>query len=347
MIVKHVVTVLISVALIVASASGTRADEERYIGSGSSRARAVAMGGAYAAAQDGFSAGLYNPGAFVAEQAVDGSRLRWMLNPLALPIGLYDYRDRDRYWSCDDELTAAEALESAAMTVKGLTLNTEYVDVGLCLWEEILSYGAGSNRSGRLFTVEGLSRGMFHSAFANFKIAPTVSIGLSGMLYRIREDGKTSSSGGYSFGVLLEPAPRLLVGLSYMVMPDVATDARMVLEDIASETAIAGLSYHPDDRTIFTMDLRAVNKDDLATSRQIHTGLERRLADRFAVRAGYYRKKDTQDDVLSFGVGILPRWSANDGIDTAALSDIVSYTLVLEENGTRRRWHIVSMACRF
>ena len=347
MTVKHVVTAVIGLMLTVAPTSGIRADEGRYITSGTSRARAIAMGGAYVAAQDGNGAGLYNPGAFFAEREAGGPRLRWMLNPVPFSVGLYDYRDRDRYWSVDDGLSAAEVLESASMTLKGLTLDTEYFDVGLCLWEEVLSDKTGVNGSGRMFSVEGLSRGTFHTAFANIRVAPTISIGLSGMLYRFRGDGKTTTSGGYSFGVLLAPAPRLHVGLSYMVLPDAATDARMVLEDIENETAIAGLSYHLDDRTVVAIDLRAVNKDDHATSRQIHTGLERRFAGRFAVRAGYYRKKDTQDDVISIGVGILPRWSGSDGSNSAVLSDIVSYTLVLEENGTRRRWHIVSLVCRF
>ncbi len=317
---------------------------DRYLATGTVRVRALAMGGAYTAVRDDFAAGLYNPGAFIVSREAGERRLHVYLNPVAAPVAFYDFGDRDNLWRRDGELTTDEALESLAMVVKGVTWSTAALDLGVGLWEE--GFAGRVRDGGRFLTVEGLTRRVFHSVYANVKVAPTVSLGLTGTLYRMRDGGETVTSGGYTFGVLLAPNPGLDVGIAFSQMPEEARDARMPLEDIEHGSATAGLAYHPDDRTMFSIDLRAVNKEDLPTSREIHTGIERRVGDRIALRAGYFRKKETKNDVVSLGIGVLPFWPRTPKYRHASRQDILSYTLVLEEDGFKRRWHILSLMYR-
>ena len=197
-----------------------------------------------------------------------------------------------------------------------------------------------------MLSFEGLSQRSFNSVFADFKIAPAVSLGFSGTAYSGRENGETKVRNGYAFGVLLTPNPRLNVGIVYNELPKAFADARLGLESIENQTATGGISYRPNDNTVLSIDLRTVNKEDLPTSREIHAGLERRFFERLALRAGYYRQKEMKSDVMSFGIGILPRWERLSKYASTTRNDIMSYTMVVEEMSFTRRWHVLSLLIR-
>ena len=97
----------------------------------------------------------------------------------------------------------------------------------------------------------------------------------------------------------------------------------------------------------FSIDLRNLNKDDRRSSREIHTGIERTIAGRIALRAGYFRKKETNHDVFSFGIGILPLWDRITKYRNSARSDMITYTLVVDQNRTRSNWHLFSFLLRY
>ena len=152
---------------------------------------------------------------------------------------------------------------------------------------------------------------------------------------------------GIFTGVMFNPNPKFKVGITYNNLPNELKDARFGLENIEDETITSGVSFYPDKKTVLTMDLRNLNKEEVDTSREIHTGIERTIFDRVALRGGYYRKKSTKDDVVSCGIGILPAWQKITKYTTASRNDLLSYTFILEENGTTRRWHIFSLLLRF
>jgi len=320
--------------------------ENRFLTTGLTRARALAMGSAYHSLEDEFSAGFYNPGAFKLNTTRYERNFKLFFNPLAPVIGLYDYSNYNLDYVEDNKLTFGEALLSVGMFFKGIGITTPVVDMGIGIDEEVIDWSPQNTSSGHVFSVEGLTKCSFHSVFMNVKIAPPVSVGISGTLYSSRANNKTTFKGGYTCGVLLTPNPKMNVGIVYNKIPDVFSKARFSLECIEDETVTSGISYFPDNKTVLSMDLRAVNKENLPTSREIHTGIERRFGERIALRAGYYRKKATKNDILSFGIGILPYWEKISKFSNFVRSDLISYTLIIEENSSTRRWHILSLLLR-
>lgn len=327
--------------------SSALAADNHYCTLGTARARAIAMGSAYHSLEDDFSAGFYNPGAFKFNATADERRFRIFFNPVAPMVALYDFSQYDFDFAQDDKLSFGEALLSASLFLKGITFTTPVLDFGLGLGEEVIDYLPSGRYTKRMFSIEGLTRCSFHSAFINVKVAPPVSLGVTGTLYTSRINGKNNLKSGYTFGVLLTPNPKLSVGIVYNQIPDDFSKARMALEDIENGSVTSGISYHPDRKTVFSLDLRTVNKEDQLTSREIHAGFERCLAERIALRAGYYRKKATKNDVFSFGIGILPVWEKISKYSNSTRNDILSYSLIMEESSFKRRWHVVSLLLRF
>jgi len=323
------------------------AETNRFVTSGTVRARALAMGSAYHSIQDDFSAGFFNPGAFRLNATKNERRFRLFFNPAAAATAFYDFSRYDVDFEEDIRLTLGEALLSLSLLLKGVVFTTPVVDIGLGLGEEVVDCPEQSNRNGRIYTVKGLTRCSFHSAFVNIKIASPVSMGVTGTLYNSRIDGENNIKGGYTFGVLLTPNPKMDVGIVYNKIPDDFARARMGLECIEDGTATGGISYYPENNTVVTIDLRTVNKEDQLTSREIHAGIERCFMERIALRAGYYRKKATKNDVISFGVGVLPNWERIGKFSRSMRNDIVSYSLIMEEGSVKKRWHVLSLLLRF
>lgn len=326
----------------------SEANNLRFLTSNISRARSLAMGSAYHSLIDDFSGGLYNPGAFRLNNSRGERKFRFFFNPAGMSVAFYDYSKYDIDFVEDNKLTASEGLLSASMILKGVVFTTQLLDCGINLGEEIIEAGDKPLKFGeRFYSIERHTHGSYNSAFVNFKIATTVSLGMTGTLYKSRTEGKTSYKGGYTLGVLLNPNPKLNVGIAYNDIPDEFSMARFVLESIEGETVTGGISYYPDEKTVVSIDLRNLNKEDKHASREIHTGLERLFWRRIALRAGYYRKKLTDNDVYSFGIGILPTWEKISKFANSTRSDILSYTIITEENGFKYRWHVFSLLLRY
>ncbi|MFC1541341.1 hypothetical protein ACFL50_02690 [Candidatus Latescibacterota bacterium] len=321
-------------------------DQNSYISVSISRARALAMGSAYHSLVDDFSSGLYNPGAFRLNSTREEKNFRLFFNPVGMSMALYDYSKYNRDYDRDDKLTLSEGLAAASMIIKGAVYTTPLLDFGINLGEEIISDNIIMKQKNRFFSAENFAYCSLNSAYVNFKIASAVSLGLTSTLYNSRTDGKTLKKGGYTFGVLLKPNPKLNVGIVYHEIPEEFSSARFPIESIENETVTSGVSYYPDENTVFSIDLRNLNKEDKFASREIHTGLERCIGKRLALRAGYYRKKQTQNDVYSFGIGILPFWGKISKYVNSSRNDIFSYSLIIEENGYTRRWHVFSLLLR-
>ena len=320
--------------------------ETSYVTSGTLRARALAMGSAYFSIEDDFSAGLYNPGAFRINATRSERPYRIFFNPLTTGVGLYNLSRYDREYEVDDKLTFEEALWSISTVIKGAVYSTSIIDMGFSLNEEIIDQKAGVENK-RFFSIEQLSQNSFHTAFVNLKIAPSVSFGIAGSIYNTYSDDKNTYKAGHTFGVMLNPNPKMKVGIAYNFFPTSSSNARYSLESLENETVTSGVSYYPDNKTVLSLDLRNLNKEDKNTTREIHTGFERRFSGRVALRGGYYRKKSTKDDVISLGIGILPNWEKLSKYATSTRNDVLSYTVIFEENGYKNRWHVFSLLLRY
>ncbi|MCE5251595.1 hypothetical protein LLG96_15405 [bacterium] len=323
------------------------ASDSSYITSGTIRARALAMGSAYFSVEDDFSSGLYNPGTFRVNATRAERPFRLFFNPVLIGTGLYDLSEYDLDFKKDDELTTEEMLLTAATMLKGAVYSTPFLDMGVALWEEVITTEADGAANRHFFSIENLAKNSFHSAFMNIKIASSVSIGVAGTLYNQRENGKYKFMSGHTFGVMLNPNPKLKVGITYNFFPEDFYGARFGLESLENETVTGGISYYPDKNTVLSIDLRNLNKEDKSTSREIHAGFEKQFAGILALRAGYYRKKTTQNDVLSFGVGLLPKWEKISKFATSSRNDRLSYTVIFEEDGFKRSWHVFSLLLRY
>jgi len=336
-----------SLACLLARAGNAVTDESIFLASGTARARALAMGSAYCSLEDDLSSGLYNPASLCVNAARAERKFRIFFNPAGSVSAFNDYSRYDLDYREDRGLSETEILQAASMLVKGAVFTAPEVDIGFVFHEPAVRGDLSGTLRKRFFTVEDVTRESFHSAVVKVKIAPTVSLGLAGSLYRTREQGKMEYRSGHAFGVLIDPTPKMKVGLTYMQMPDEAPDSRMELERFDSGAITGGVSYYPDRETALSIDVRNMNRDDRGASREIHAGAERIFAKRAAFRLGYFRKKDTSDDVYSFGLGILPAWERISKYRYSARYDLFSYSFVLEEGNSSRHWHVLSLLLRY
>ena len=341
------VRIIASLLLILTTVKPAVATNRTFITSGSVRGRALALGGAYYSLEDDLSAGFYNPGAFRVNATRSERTFRVFLNPIGAATGVYDLMKYDLDHTEDNAFTGREALRIIGTALKGAVLSTPAFDVGFGLSEEVIPTSINNMSGKRFFSYEQLGKNSFHSMFLNLKIAPTVSVGASTTAYTWRENDKDNHRAGHSIGVLLNPNPKLKVGLTYSNFPNKISNVRMGIESVDDETVTSGVSYYPDNNTVLTLDLRNLTSEDDDTSREIHTGIERVVFSRFAMRAGYFREKIEKSDIYSFGVGILPSWEKLSKFSTSSRTDLLSYTIVLENEGLKRQWHVVSLLLRY
>ena len=324
-----------------------KASESFFAADGTVRGRALAMGSASASLEDDFSAGLYNPAAFRLNAARNERAFRLFFNPAGSAAAFHDFSRYDRDFAVDRKLTETEALLAASMLLKGMVFTTPAFDFGICLNEDILNADSIFIESGHFFSIERNTKGAFHSSFLNLKIAPSISIGITGTLYDSWKNGRYETGTGYTFGVLLNPNPKMKIGFVYNEIPNDFSEGRYPLESIAGGTATGGISYYPDPQTVISVDVRNLNKETKGAAREIHSGVERVFGERVALRAGYFRKKSTDYDVYSAGIGILPAWGRIIKYVNTSRSDILTYTFILEESSSTRQWHMLSLLLRY
>jgi hypothetical protein len=323
------------------------ASESVFVTDGTVRGRALAMGSASSSLDDDFSSGLYNPAAFRLNAARNERSFRIFFNPVGAGSAFYDYSTHSRDFTADSRLTETEALLALSMLLKGIVISTPAFDFGVCLNEDILNADSTFTDSKRFFSLERNAKGAFHSSFLNLKIAPSISVGLTGTLYDVWKDGGYKTGTGYTFGVLFSPNPKMKVGLTYFEMPGNFSQGRCLLENIEEGTATGGVSYYPDSQTVISVDVRNLYKENKGTAREIHSGVERVFFKRVALRAGYFRKKSTDYNVYSTGIGILPSWGRISKYVNTSRNDIFSYTFIREEGVSPRQWHILSLLFKY
>ncbi len=337
----------LALALMLAFAGESRADNRSFITGGSLRGRALAMGGAYSSIQDDFSSGLYNPATFRVNAAREERQFRVFFNPVGCAAAFNEFDRYDPDYRQDRKLTGDEAFRAASLFLKGVVFATPVADFGLAFNEAVLRSDSALVLGDRFISTESLTRESFHTAFVNLKIAPAISLGLSGSMYRVRGESHDEYQSGYTFGVRLEPSPKMEVGLAYFHAPEDFSDARLSLEQLDSGTVTGGISYYPEPGMIFSVDIRNLSREEQAASLEIHSGAEYTVWNRLAMRAGYFRKKDTKDDVFTLGAGILPSWGRVAKFRNSVRSDLLSYTFAREKGRPGRDWHLLTLLLRY
>jgi hypothetical protein len=312
-------------------------------------ARPLGMGGAFTAVNDGLAALLYNPASFTLYQDYRARRLTIFLNPVA-PIVALQKPDAlfGRAYVTWEEVAAA-----AAMLVKGMTLSLGSFEFGALFSEQ--SPQPERFSALRVFDAGGYLDNQYNVLAARMRVAERVSLGGSlGLYYRSDTERGRRWGVGTSYGVQVQPARGVAVGVSYITFPQMAPGYREEVERIVDGGVNLGISVQSQFGATVAVDFRNLGDEDAVAGelmREAHLGVEQVLLSHVALRAGVFRKRQNDAGnryVFSAGVGLAdansfwppkrrfshPNWILNYGV--------VAETL----DGQRRFYHALSMIFR-
>jgi len=331
---RYILVALIFLSVLIMTACPYAAPCNRYRTVNTVSPRPLAMGGAFISVRGRLSALSWNPAAFILSDKELTHRLRIHINPIITTALLYDeHRDM------------GDILAALGTAVKAITYSHRWAELGLLLWEEPLSDPLTAP-NGRLFRSDRILEHHWHTLGLRIRLAPTVSLGCSGNLYKIQDgDGHSTLAGGANYGVLLRPVRRIEVGLAYFDFPAGLEDVRLDLEGLEDESVNGSLSIHPDASTIVALGLRDAAEGDKIGWDKFHFGFERTFQDLLAVRFGYFQSRRGQNDVYSFGLAVRSGRRGGSGRSILGLKDLeANYALLLEEGQIiQERWHLLSL----
>jgi hypothetical protein len=293
--------------------------------------RPMAMGGAFISVKDDLAALIWNPAAFTLYETEVTRRLTAHFNPIiSLALLHKDHRN------------VTDVLAALGASLKAITFSHRWAEIGLLLWEEPL-YNPAAPRNGPYFNADHTLKHTVHTLGLRVRLATTVSLGSSGNLYRIRNEGeKTVLAGAVNYGVLLKPTRGLWVGLSYFNFPSSLADLRWEMEGLSDESVNGSISFQPDHRTILVMDLRDASGEERIGWSRFRFGCERTFWERLALRLGYFQAGRQEHNVYSVGLGLKgPSWGAT---PYDRCSYLANYALLVEDGaGKQRLWHLLSI----
>lgn len=296
--------------------------------------RPLAMGGAFISVRGHLGALSWNPAAFILSDKELTHRLRIHINPIISTVLMYD-----------DHRDLGDIIAALGPAIRAITYSHRWAEMGLLLWEEPLSDPL-REPSGRFFRSDRILDHHWHTLGLRIRLAPTVSLGCSGTLYKIQDrEGHSTLAGGANYGVLLRPVRRMEVGLAYFDFPSGLEDLRFDLEGLQDESVNGSISLHPDACTILALGLRDAAEGDKIGWDKVRFGLERTFRDLVAVRFGYFQSRGGQNDVYSFGLALTHAGRSRTGFSLLGLKDLEAhYALLLEEGQTvQNRWHLLSL----
>lgn len=310
--------------------------------------RPMGMGGAFMAVDDGIAAAAWNPAGIIPPRCRSADGLRVHINVLGAPAimaetGILAGSESKQFGS----LHAIEKLATAVgAVVKSVSFRTGGTAFGALFLEEHLDPG-GLARSSAVVDASDLLDGYYTTFAFAFRLAPSASIGASQtILSGLGSDGGRMTDYGRAYGAILRPNDFLTVGLTYVDLPPDFEHFRLAIEGIGARTMNAGVAYRPSPATLMTFDLRDLSETHSETSLEPRLGLEWNVMGQVALRAGAYREDSGETDVLTLGIGALPK-SACQGSSPEFSGDtyVINYAVLLTEDGGPR--HLLSAVLHF
>ncbi len=310
--------------------------------------RPLGMGGAFVAVEDEMAAVTWNPAALSPPRCRRGWNLRLHGNILGGPAivretglltGVHTEPFRD--------LPGGERLVFAVGgLVKSATLRRGQLVLGVLLLEEQLDPG-GLVESQGLADPAYLLDAHYSGVTIAFKLAPTVSIGVSQMVFAgVDETGSRRYGSGRIYGALLRPNDIVTVGFTYLDISQGFQDYRRSIEGFAPRTMNAGISVRPVPSILLAFDLRDMAEQHADTSLEPRVGIEWNLWGRAAVRAGAFREGGGESTVLSLGVGAIPMIGCfRRGEALRSDGFVLNYAVLLSEDSGPR--HLISALLHF
>jgi hypothetical protein len=310
--------------------------------------RPMGMGGAFMAVDDELAAMAWNPAGMAPPRCRSANGLRFDINVLGAPsiaaeTGLLTGVESEQFAS----LHAIEKLATAIGCVaKSVRVRTRGVAFGVLFLEEHLD-PQGLARSRRIADAEDLLDGYYTTVAFAFRLAPSASIGMSQVVFSgLDEGGGRSTAYGRSYGAVLRPNEFLTVGLTYLDTPPDFQHYRLSVEGLGTRTMNAGVAYRPWRGTLLTLDLRDLSETHPETSMEPRLGLEWNAPGRVAVRAGAYREDSGRTDVLTLGLGAIPRSVCPEsGPEFSGDSYTINYAVLLADGVGPR--HLLSAVLHF
>ncbi|MBN2417459.1 hypothetical protein JXO52_16605 [bacterium] len=319
-------------AVAAAAASALQAQTPYYVTVSTQKARPLAMGGAYTAVTDHLGSLSFNPAGYThpgSRRAVDA---RMVVNPLAL----FTLVSTDREAMKEDWCLPLAAL------FQGVSGAVGRVSFGIVFWEESLN-NLFSHRRPEVFDGSHVMRQGNSTAGLSIALAPKVSIGVSGTLFRKKEENRVVSGLGYQYGIHIAVKEYVDVGVSFSNFQNRFSEQRLTIERFSDEAVNIGLDFHPRDCCRICVDIRNVSDEGQSTVREPHLGLELTPLAKFSLRGGYYLE-DNVRPCMSLGIG-LNRGDTTRGFSFVYLLDAVSIDAALllkKERNTIDRWFILT-----
>lgn len=308
------------------------------------KTRPLAMGGAFISMQDDMAAINYNPAAFDLYVPERGKHITLFFNPVSAVVGAVE--NSDIYQGDGDFVD--DVLLSLSLLLKSVALSWNSVDVAILLGEEGLDLPQ-TFLDEKLFGVSGFRQNHTHSFVGRLRLADKISIGASANLH-YQSDGdepmQRRSDVGINYGIWLRPEPGLQVGVSLINLPNSMRQSRMPLERFVDESVNVGISYELLNSRL-SVDVRNIGEEQEMAVREVHIGFEQVVWSHVAIRAGWYKKKESEH-VYSVGLGLADGNAfAGQNLSFGHRNFLFNYAFVYENNEiVDNRWHFLSFYLR-
>jgi hypothetical protein len=309
----------------------------------STKARALAMGGAYTAIEDDIVSTFYNPATLSMYQAKKDYRVTFFFNP----IGAATMISGQAQQNDNEPEIGNQFLKSIGLLVKGLVFTAKFVDISFVLNEQLIDANTMFQQK-QFFDDCDIWSNSYQTLATRIKLADKVAIGIAGSYYTKEVDNEKLRGFGFSYGILLKPAPYLNVGLAFIDFPQQIPDVRLPLERIVDQTMNIGVAYRPFSGTIFSLDIKNLTEEQQNNVREAHFGFEQNIFLIMAIRCGYFQEKFSNHRTYSAGFALFDSnliFSKERQFYHPQF--ILNYSFIHQKKDTELlNWHVLSFVVR-
>lgn len=292
------------------SVSRSEADDRTFIST--TKARSMAMGGAYTAVTYKNESMLWNPAGIEIPKG-GGQQIRVYLNVVAAPfvlsgLGSMVMADSIESGNDDDEetpMTDAATLffmETLPFFFKSGLLVIDKLALSANMVEDVLPHETFEWIHNRSDKEENAFDNKSHNLGLKYQFTPDISAGATLSIYDLFEQNERNNGNSITLGAMYSPLKNLSLGMTCFNGTRGATHVLEPMERIVDGSLNFGMSYRPDNDTEITTDIRNLTHSDESAYGELHYGIERKLTRWFSVRGGYYKENNKNDDIFSFGI---------------------------------------------
>jgi len=341
--VSRISFIIIHFTIMFAIASAGYSQQNYFLTLSSTKARPIAMGSAFTAIEDNIAATSYNPAALSLYQSKKDYRLTFFLNPVGLSTMLAEQRQQND----NDQEHSNRALRSLSLLCKGIVFTGRFFDMAFVFNEQVIDRNTIFHQK-QFFEDYDVWSNSYHTFATRVKFAEKVAIGAAASFYTKQADDVKLQGFGFSYGILLKPAPYLNIGLAFIDVPNKIPEIRIPLERIADQTMNIGVSFRPTSSTILSLDIRNLTEEQQKSVREAHFGFEQNLFSILSLRGGFFQEKFSNNRTYSAGFALFDSnlmFSKESHFDHPHF--ILNYAFIHQTKDTGLfNWHILTLLIR-